>query len=285
VTGAVAITSTASASASNVGALIVAGGVGCGNLYAGTDVRATRDLYSGGNVFVSTYAGGGYRTAYYDNNGAIQVSSSDSRMKKDIVDMTYGLNEIKQLRPVSFYWLDEKSGGTRRDLGLIAQETKDIIPEVVTQNSNGMYSLDYTKLIGVLIKSVKDQQTIIETQTSELKSQASTISQQSSTISSLTSRIDSLEAKQVKTIQPISQEKPKSKMKAFMSKIKQDKQKIIKSVCSLNSKHSKEIDALKSRIASLENILQSFIPPKLERQTCDEHANNDDEKDDDFQEV
>ena len=40
-----------------------------------------------------------------------------------------GLKEILQLRPVSFEWKNQSLGG--RKIGLLAQELRDILPEVV----------------------------------------------------------------------------------------------------------------------------------------------------------
>ena len=103
------------------------------------------------------------------------VNTSDLRDKKDVQNLSYGLNELMQLRPVSYKWKNHPGGDTK--LGLIAQEVLTVLPEVVkTHNMKaseedekvfekveldrlGMY---YSDLIPVLIKSIQEQQQEIE---------------------------------------------------------------------------------------------------------------------------
>ncbi len=110
----------------------------------------------------------------YATNGTI--NTSDRRDKKDINDLSYGLNEIMQLRPVSYNWKDDKLSNGKPKLGLIAQEVKEIISEVVQdkevlqeEGSNSVRTIDaermsiyYSDLIPVLIKAIQEQQTTIE---------------------------------------------------------------------------------------------------------------------------
>lgn len=99
-------------------------------------------------------------------NGTIQTS--DLRDKENIQDLKYGLNEILQLKPVSFTWKNKNQ--QEQKLGLIAQDVQNVVPEVVksedtqinedgTEVTNqldrlGMY---YTDLIPVLIKAIQEQ--------------------------------------------------------------------------------------------------------------------------------
>jgi len=72
------------------------------------------------------------------------------------------------LRPVSFYWKD----GNDRDkkLGLVAQEVKEVVKEVVIvgDDENQTLGLNYSELIPVLIKGMQEQQKQIETQQKEI---------------------------------------------------------------------------------------------------------------------
>lgn len=65
-------------------------------------------------------------SAIFSANGTIQTS--DIRLKKNILPLTYGMNEVMQMQPVSYDWKDN-SGNHK--IGLIAQDIKRIIPEVV----------------------------------------------------------------------------------------------------------------------------------------------------------
>jgi hypothetical protein len=61
-----------------------------------------------------------------------------------------------QLRGVSFEWIEDGM----QDIGLIAEEVGAVIPEVVEYEANGRdaVSVDYDKLVSVLIEAVKTQQ-------------------------------------------------------------------------------------------------------------------------------
>jgi hypothetical protein len=47
-------------------------------------------------------------------------------------------------------------------MGVIAQETEKVLPEVVQQDGNGRYSVAYGNIVGVLIEAIKEQQLQIE---------------------------------------------------------------------------------------------------------------------------
>ena len=98
-------------------------------------------------------------------NGSISASafnvSSDRRLKTNITSLHYGLKEILALQPVSYNW--KKTPATDKQLGLIAQDAKKIMPETVSGNeATGTLSINYTELIPVLINAVKDQQKEID---------------------------------------------------------------------------------------------------------------------------
>ena len=96
----------------------------------------------------------------YATNSIIQTS--DKRLKKDINDINYGLEEVLKLRPVTYIWNDKPEKGLK--LGLIAQEVLPVISEVVNigDDDNKTMGIRYTDLIPVLIKSIQEQQVIID---------------------------------------------------------------------------------------------------------------------------
>ena len=98
-----------------------------------------RDNVSTGNfVFYSNGASKGYISA---STGAY-TAVSDARLKKDIIDLTYGLDAVMQLRPVS-YLMNEENDTAKKHIGLIAQEVKSVIDEAVDDaEKNSMYGLD-----------------------------------------------------------------------------------------------------------------------------------------------
>jgi hypothetical protein len=50
-------------------------------------------------------------------------------------------------------------------MGMIAQEVEEIVPEVVSYDAEAdEYGLDYSKMVGLLVESIKDQHAIVEAQ-------------------------------------------------------------------------------------------------------------------------
>jgi len=132
---------------------------------------------------------------------------SDRREKENIIDLTYGLKDVLKLKPVSFTWKSKAIEGTQ--VGLIAQEVQEVIPEVVisqefTTNNDGnqvalttdRLSVAYSELIPVLIHAIQEQQQIIEAQKQQMGQQATTIDGMEATVSQL---IEALEAQGIQT--------------------------------------------------------------------------------------
>jgi hypothetical protein len=122
--------------------------------------------------------------AVYAFNGTIQTS--DARSKKGVTNLRYGLRELMQLRPVAFEWKDHNDG--RQHLGLIAQETEQIIPEAVMREADPATPLgmNYTTLIPVVIKAIQEQQTTVTT----LKNENETLQQQNTTLQRQNAELD-----------------------------------------------------------------------------------------------
>ncbi len=119
----------------------------------------------------------------YATNAVIQTS--DLRLKKNIKAMPYGLNEVLQLRPITFEWKNSTDESAK--LGLIAQEIQTIIPEVVNigGDESKMLGVKYADLIPVLIKAIQEQNKIILDQKKEnnsLKASVEKLESQNETI-------------------------------------------------------------------------------------------------------
>jgi hypothetical protein len=87
----------------------------------------------------------------------IVTSSSDAALKYDINTYENALDVIKSLRGVSFKWKDNN----QKNVGLVAQEVEEILPEVVI-SSSGLKSINYSSIVGVLVEAIKEQQAQIE---------------------------------------------------------------------------------------------------------------------------
>ena len=80
------------------------------------------------------------------------TASSDARLKADVETITGALDRVRKLRGVTF---SRRETGNR-GVGLIAQELAAIVPEAVMTHEDGLLSVAYGNLVGVLIEAVKD---------------------------------------------------------------------------------------------------------------------------------
>ena len=87
---------------------------------------------------------------------------SDARVKDEIETIPNALDKVNKLRGVTFVRTDEGSTD-KRMMGVIAQEVKDILPEVVNEReSDGHYSVSYGNMVGVLIEAIKELKAEVE---------------------------------------------------------------------------------------------------------------------------
>jgi hypothetical protein len=122
---------------------------------------------------------------------------SDKRVKSNIKSIAYGLEEILRLHPVSYdHHASNFENGklnvmkdASRTIGFIAQEVQKILPEVVSvpaDENNDLWSMDYEKIIPVLVNAIQQQQHIIN-------NQAQVIEKQNQLFSDLNMRLELLE--------------------------------------------------------------------------------------------
>jgi hypothetical protein len=86
------------------------------------------------------------------------LTPSSRRWKQNITPIEGALDKVLRLQGVSFDWTTDG----RHDLGLIAEEVGEVLPELVTYDGADASSLDYARLVAVLIEAVKEQQERIE---------------------------------------------------------------------------------------------------------------------------
>jgi hypothetical protein len=94
----------------------------------------------------------------------IDGGASDFNLKNSIEPINYGLKCINQLKPVSYLWNDvnRKLDSTIPDIGFIAQDVMDVIPEAVRSNGDGDLQLNYKAITATLVKAIQEQQAQIE---------------------------------------------------------------------------------------------------------------------------
>jgi hypothetical protein len=90
----------------------------------------------------------------YDGVGTAFNTSSDYRLKENIVDAPTASDSIDAIQIRSFDW---KADGSHQKYGVIAQELEAIAPEAVSkgETEDDMWGVDYSKLVPMLIKEVQ----------------------------------------------------------------------------------------------------------------------------------
>jgi hypothetical protein len=92
-------------------------------------------------------------------NDVVAFSTSDERMKTNIVTISNALEKVASLRGVEFTWdetMKEHHGYEGQDTGVIAQDVMKVLPEVVQVRDNGYMAVKYEKMIGLLIEAIKE---------------------------------------------------------------------------------------------------------------------------------
>ena len=119
----------------------------------------------GTNTGFINAAGGGN---YAGNNSASWSTTSDRRIKKNIVDSSVGLDAIKQIQVRNFEYRTEdeitdfdnpKSAVVNNQgvqLGVIAQEIQSILPDMVKEESTGVLSVNPDNMTWHLVNAVKE---------------------------------------------------------------------------------------------------------------------------------
>jgi hypothetical protein len=110
--------------------------------FSGKDLKATGNVTAGGT---GTFSNGCYSSNFY--------ATSDARLKREVSTVTDALEKCARLRGVTFKWVTGED--QREQLGLIAQETQQVYPSLVSEHE-GYLRVDYPKLVGLLIEAVKE---------------------------------------------------------------------------------------------------------------------------------
>ena len=90
------------------------------------------------------------------------VISSDARLKSNIVSLGSTLAKLLQIDGKSY---ERKA---KQKIGVLAQEIKEVFPELVSEDDNEMLAVNYQGLVPVLINALKEQDKIIKSQEERL---------------------------------------------------------------------------------------------------------------------
>jgi trimeric autotransporter adhesin len=177
-------------------------GIGVKGVGGYIGVRGESTLTGGVGTRVGVYgaaSGGATNYAGYFSGNVYATGTitqlSDKNYKKNIIPLAGSLMKIIDLQGVTYEWKSDselstlnlnKGDGSKESeslslnlpkgtqIGLIAQDVENVVPDIVQTNGAGLKSVDYIKIIPLLIESIKDQQRQIE----ELKALVLSLSSQ-----------------------------------------------------------------------------------------------------------
>jgi septal ring factor EnvC (AmiA/AmiB activator) len=95
------------------------------------------------------------------------TANSDIKLKENIEVINNALEKVSQIRGVTFTRNDQEDK-EKRHAGVIAQEVEKVLPEVVVEGNDGIKSVAYGNLVGLLIEAIKEQQESIKGQQKQI---------------------------------------------------------------------------------------------------------------------
>lgn len=123
--------------------------------------------------------------------------TSDQRFKKNISPITDSLSKLMKLTGVSYFWrVDEYKDmnfPANRDLGFIAQDVEKILPELVYTDSKGYKSVEYAKMVAVVVEAMKEMKTANDEKVSALENENRILREKIAMLEKMNDRITLLE--------------------------------------------------------------------------------------------
>jgi hypothetical protein len=120
---------------------------------------------------------------------------SDARYKTNIAAFPNALDAILNLRGVTFDWKQEDfpdmNFADGKQIGFIAQEVEQILPELVMTDAKGYKSVAYANIVPVLVEALKQQQKQITAQQAKMEA----LEKQVGRIAELEARLNALDTK------------------------------------------------------------------------------------------
>jgi alpha-tubulin suppressor-like RCC1 family protein len=138
-----------------------------GGLVAGTYNDNSGALFVVGN---GTSSGARSDALTLDSSGNMNLagdltafSTSDIRLKTNVTKIKDPLDKLGKINGYMYDWIENGDTPHKgRDVGVIAQEIEEILPELTITRDNGYKAVKYDKIVALLIECIKEQQTQID---------------------------------------------------------------------------------------------------------------------------
>ena len=152
-------------------------------IFAAAHAADKIQLYSGGNEKIGTEANTMLFTAdnykFKDVAGTVNLSmdnagnvsatadviafaSSDKRLKDNLKPIENSLDKVSKLSGYEFDWNDKQKTYKGHDIGVVAQEVEEVLPELVATREDGYKAVKYEKIVALLIEPIKELKAEVE---------------------------------------------------------------------------------------------------------------------------
>ena len=122
------------------------------------NISSSGDIWMDGALAVGTTDVSTTDGVIRATNDIVAFYSSDKRLKENITPLSDSLEKISKIRGVEFDWKknEEIHPNEGHDVGVIAQEIEEVLPEVVTTRDSGYKAVKYEKIVPLLIEAIKE---------------------------------------------------------------------------------------------------------------------------------
>jgi hypothetical protein len=130
-----------------------------GDMSIGT-TSANSELTVDGVIQATNLVSGGTTNLMADAQGNIILEVSDQRLKENVHTLTGSLDKILGLRGVSYAWKDKDRFGDQQEIGFLAQEVDEVVPEVV-RKGGAYWSLNTKNLLALVVEAMKEMWSVV----------------------------------------------------------------------------------------------------------------------------
>ena len=132
------------------------------NFYLGTRNLPKLAVKTTGEILIYNLANASNPVNVQVDVNGVLIRTSSIDIKEDVQSLPYGLNEVMLLQPSKFSYIDKYKYGEGYDIGFIAEDVNNVIPEAVGTGVESDVFMDSVKLIPVLTKAIQEQQALIK---------------------------------------------------------------------------------------------------------------------------
>ncbi len=120
--------------------------------------NATTLEYAGNAKLATTNTGIDVTGTLNATSDVVAFYSSDERLKDNIKYIGKPLEKIEKIGGYTYDWNDKQDiyEVGSKDVGVIAQEIEEVLPELVVTRDNGFKAVKYEKIVPLLIESIKE---------------------------------------------------------------------------------------------------------------------------------